>query len=355
MSSALKLYMHRGDHSAKVADVQTRLRLQGIAVHDDGGEFGASTEHAVREFQQRRGVLVDGIVGPHTWEELVEAGWRLGDRPLYLRIPYLRGDDVRLLQARLNALGLDPGREDGIFGRNTDEAVRSFQREYDVPEDGIFGPRSLAALVGLRVDRPGTAVGLREELRRVEGTGTRGALIVVDPGHGGPDRGDGTAPGASEADLCWDLARRLAEKLSGAGAHVRFTRTEAEGPDITERARRANELAAELFISLHLNWHTEPSAAGASTYYFGGSRAGELLAERVQQRLVALNLGDCRAHDRSYPVLRETRMPAVLVEPAFLSNPEDRRRIEDPAFRNAIADAVVRAVESYFEDGRPGE
>jgi peptidoglycan hydrolase-like protein with peptidoglycan-binding domain len=76
-----------------------------------------------------------------------------------------------VLQARLNALGFDAGRADGIFGRHADRAVRAFQREYDVPEDGIFGPRSLAALRGLRVDRPGVTSTLREELRRVERAG----------------------------------------------------------------------------------------------------------------------------------------------------------------------------------------
>lgn len=348
----LKLYIRTGDRSGKVTDVQARLRALGLAVDDETGMFGSSTEKAVRAFQQQRGILVDGVVGPHTWRELVEAGWRLGDRPLYLRNPPLRGDDVQVLQARLNALGIDPGREDGIFGRDTDLAVRAFQREYGVPEDGIFGPRSVAALEGLRIDRPGAAAGLREELRRVESPGTHGARIMVDPGHGGPDVGERTPGGASEAELCWDLAARLAQRLATVGARVRVTRTEAEDPDVTERARRANEFGADLFVSFHLNVHARPSAAGTSTYYFGGSRAGALLAELVQQGLVTLGLRDCRAHARSYPILKETRMPAVLIEPAFISSPEDRQRLDDPGFRSAIADVIAAAIGRYYEVGR---
>jgi N-acetylmuramoyl-L-alanine amidase len=345
---ALRLYIHGGDRSGKVSDVQARLRRLGLEIDDDIGYFGSATERAVRTFQQRRRILVDGVVGPHTWQELVEAGWRLGDRPLYLAIPPMRGDDVSALQGRLNALGFDAGRADGIFGRNTDQGVRAFQREYDIPEDGIFGPRSLAGLIGLRVDRPGTAAGLREELRRVERMGARNALVVVDPGHGGVDPGHTGPGGTREADVCWDLAERIAEQLSRSGAHVRFTRTEAEGPDVAERARRANDLDAELFLSLHLNSHPRPSAEGASTYYFGGSRAGEVLAEGIQGRLVALGLGDCRAHARSYPILKETRMPAVLVEPGFISNPQDERRLEVPEFRSAVAGAVTTGVEHYY-------
>ncbi|MFN2490720.1 MAG: N-acetylmuramoyl-L-alanine amidase [Actinomycetota bacterium] len=349
MDPTLKLYIRQGDRSGMVADVQARLRALGGDINDDPARFGAGTENAVRAFQQQRGILVDGIVGPHTWRELVEAGWRLGDRPLYLRHPPLRGDDVEALQTRLNALGFDAGRADGIFGRDTDRAVRAFQREYDVAEDGIYGPRSLRALAGLRVERAGTASTLREELRRVESAGTTGAVIVIDPGHGGSDPGEVDPRGAHEADLCWDLATRLARQLSAAGAHVRFTRSEAEAPDDSERARRANDLNADLFLSLHLNVHGRASAQGASTYYWGGSKAGELLAESVQQRLVGLGLRDCRAHPRAYPLLKETRMPAVLVEPAFITNPEDRRRLDDPVFRSALVDALAAAVRHYYE------
>ena len=349
MERTLSPLIRRNERSPRVADVQSRLRALGLEITDEPGLFGEGTATALRAFQQRRGILVDGIVGPHTWRELVAAGWRLGDRPLYLRSPALRGDDVEALQTRLNALGFDAGRADGIFGHNTDEAVRAFQREYGVPEDGIFGPRSLAALVGLRVERPGTTSALREELRRVESAGIRGAVVVLDPGHGGSDKGERGPSGAGEAELCWDLARRLAGRLKEEGARVRFTRSETEAPDDSERARRANDLDAELFLSLHLNSHVRSSAHGASTYHWGGSKAGELLAELVQRGLVALGLEDCRAHGRAYPLLKETRMPAVLIEPAFISNPGDQGRIEDPAFRDEIASAIAFAVRSYYE------
>ena len=115
----------------------------------------------IRSVLKEHGALtVDGIVGPHTWNELVEASWRLGDRGLYLSFPPMRGYDVVTLQARLNALGFDAGREDGIFGRDTDRALRGFQREYGVREDGIFGSKTHEALSGLRADRPQTAAAL---------------------------------------------------------------------------------------------------------------------------------------------------------------------------------------------------
>ncbi len=344
--------IRRGDRSKAVADVQARLRELGFAIEDDPSVFGETTTNAVMAFQQSRGILIDGIVGPNTWSELVEAGWRIGDRALYLTHPLMRGDDVLALQAGLNALGFDSGREDGIFGRDTDIAVRAFQHEYAIEEDGIFGVRSHSALLGLRVDRPMTAAGLREELARSQRRGgMRGVVVMVDPGHGGTDSGDRSPLGSLEGDLCWDICAHLAATLGQAGARVRLSRTEAEGPDAAERARRANDSGAEIFLSIHLNSHSEPTAEGASTYYFPRAQSGEMLAESIKNNLVELGLRDCRSHARSYSILKETRMPAVLIEPAFITNPDEAKLLEDPGFRRMIAQAIATGVRRYFEDG----
>lgn len=345
----MKQLIREGERSQQVADVQMRLRSLGIEVDDDTGTFGPSTRQAVRIFQQQREILADGIVGPQTWSELVEASWRLGDRSLYLKHPPLRGDDVVALQGQMNALGFDAGRQDGIFGKNTADAVRAFQKEYGVAEDGIFGAVSYASLTGLRVDRPGTARHLREELSRTEHPGLQSALVVVDPGHGGPDPGE-RLYSLREADICWELAARLAEQLVERGARVRFTRTEAEGPDASDRARRANDIDGDLFVSVHLNANEKGSAEGSSTYYFGGSAAGEALADKIQSELVSLGLKDCRSHARAYTILKETRMPAVLVEPVFITNRTEAQRLEDPHFLTRVAAAIARAIARYFDE-----
>ena len=349
----MKDLIREGDRSNQVTDVQSRLRALGYGIDDEAGSFGPATTAAVRAFQQDRSILVDGIVGPHTWSQIVEASWSLGDRDLYLKHPPMRGDDVTALQSRLNALGFDSGKEDGIFGVATDRAVRAFQREYGVAGDGIFGLVSHSALMGLRVDRPGTSAHLREELRRIERPGIAAAMIVVDPGHGGEDPGALTQAGRTEADACWAVATRLADRLASFGAKVRFTRNEPEAPDTSERAMRANQIDADVFLSIHLNEHAEPTAEGSSTYYFGGSRAGEALADQVQEQLVRLGLRDCRSHARSYPILRETRMPAVLIEPVFISNPDEAKRLEDHEFLSNVADAIAAGVRRFFELSEP--
>jgi N-acetylmuramoyl-L-alanine amidase len=229
--------------------------------------------------------------------------------------------------------------------------VRAFQKEYGVPGDGIFGLMTHAALVGLRVDRPGTAARLREELRQVEGRGLAGAVLVIDPGHGGPDHGEVAPFGAVESEICWKLAQRLADRLVSAGARVRFTRREPDGPTSSERAALANEVDADLFLSLHLNHTSEPTAEGCSTFYFGGSRSGEALADKIQSELVNLGLRDCRSHAQSYTILRETRMPAVLIEPVFITNNDEAKRLQDPEFLVDLADAIVAGVRRFYEEG----
>lgn len=338
--------IRKGERSQEVADVQARLRALGFELGDEPGLFGPSTEQAVRAFQQARQILCDGIVGPQTWNELVEAGWRLGDRTLYLRQPPLRGDDVATLQARLNALGFDAGREDGIFGIDTDRAVRAFQREYGVPEDGIFGPLALRALQGLRVDRPGLAATLREELRFAR-RAIDELFVVLDPGHGGDDTGDIGPNGLREADVCWDVMRRAAESLTALGARVRFTRTEAESPSPSERARRANEVGADVFVSLHTTSHDDSGEERACAYHFRTSRAGRRLAEAVLAELSLLGARDLRIAARSYPQLKETRMPAVLIEPACIKEPDDEKRLDDRAHRAALAGAIVEGLRRY--------
>jgi len=128
----------RGDRGKEVVDIQTRLRALGYFLGREGadGHFGANTERAIREFQQKRLLLMDGVVGENTWTELVEAGYAEGERLLYLRVPFMRGDDVLQLQRRLNELGFDSGPEDGIFGPVTENALTEFQRNVGAAASG---------------------------------------------------------------------------------------------------------------------------------------------------------------------------------------------------------------------------
>jgi N-acetylmuramoyl-L-alanine amidase len=346
----------RGARGEAVLDIQARLVALGY--HIDGtehGEFGLTTERAVREFQQRRQLLVDGAVGHATWDELVEAGYSLGDRLLYLRYPYFRGDDVRALQGALNMLGFDAGREDGIFGERTDRAIRDFQRNVGLPQDGILGGTTVQALGRLRPvgAGPGRAtVREAEALRRLSAS-LQGARIAVDAAFGGDEPGAIGPTGLTEAEASFELASSLVQELYGRGANPFFLRHTGSNPSVAERAAAANEEGAEVLVSLHLNSHADPAAEGSSTYFYGRegwvSQAGQWLAELIQGELIArLGLKDGRTHPKALPLLRETQMPAVQVEPCFITNPREEGLLRERSFRRRVAEGIAEAIEGFF-------
>jgi N-acetylmuramoyl-L-alanine amidase len=348
----------RGHRGQDVRDVQSRLLALGFSiepreVHDH--EFGPSTEGTVRAFQQERGLLVDGLLGPGTWSELVEAGYALGDRVLYHRRPFFRGDDVRALQRRLNHLGFDPGREDGIFGEQTGRAVRDFQTNVGLRPDGIVGASTTMALdrfLSAPTEGPG-----RVAVRETEGLAARGSLrgrsVAIDPGHGPEDPGVQGPTGMREADAAFVLAERLAADLAWRGAIPVLVRERQETPDAAARASRANRAEADVLIGIHINSHEDPAAEGSSSYFFGrlgtSSVAGQALAELVQDELTtATGLRDGRAHPKAFTILRETRMPAVIVEPCFITNPKEERLLSEGRFQRDVARAISVALERYF-------
>jgi N-acetylmuramoyl-L-alanine amidase len=351
---------HRDD---RVRDVQRRLLALGFHIESreiEGGAFGGSTHAAVRTFQQERGLLVDGLVGTDTWHELVEAGYSLGDRVLYLRHPSLRGDDVRAVQRRLNVLGFDPGREDGIFGDQTGRAVREFQRNVGLQPDGIVGPSTTEALDRL-LAAPVSGFG-RAGVRETEGMRDRGAslegrVIALDPGHGSADPGATGPTGLRESDVAFGLALGLGRQLDQRGSRTVLLRREDEDPEASARAARANEADADALVSIHLNSHEDPAAEGSAAYYFGrlgfSSVTGHALAELIQEGITAATgLRDGRTHPKAFSILRETRMPAVQVEPCFITNPKEEQLLSEERFLREVARALAVALERFFA-GRP--
>jgi N-acetylmuramoyl-L-alanine amidase len=346
--------IRQGDAGEPVRDVQHRLIALGYRLDQTEleGWFGPTTLVAVRAFQERRGLPADGRVGTETWGELVEAGWRLGDRTLYLRFPSFRGDDVRDLQRRLNALGFDTGREDGIFGELTASAVREFQRNVAHEVDGVVGLESVRALERLRptLEGPSRAVVREDEsVRRMQGS-LEGSVVAIDPGHG-PTEPGGTAPdGRPEHELTMHLAQALAVELERRRARPLLLRTESEDPPASLRALRANSAGASACVSLHLGGPERDP--GAASFFYGTptthSPAGRRLAELIQTELVELGLLDGGIRPMALPILRETRMPAVQVEPVALRDGADVRRLAEEAFSEQLAHAITDALAGFF-------
>ncbi len=284
-----------GDEGDAVGDLQERLTKLGHPC--SGGIFDAETCAGVVAFQRERGLQADGVVGRQSWAALVEAGYHLGDRPLYRRRPMLRGDDVADLQRRLSQLGFDPGRIDGILGDQTVSALMDFQRNAGLVHDGVCGRRTFAELrrLSLRSDAVDLVSPLREQLT-LSSSGScslAGRRIAVgDPG--------GFTAGV--ASICRSLERAAA------------TAVPLQHPDPSHRAAEANAAAVDCVVDLELL----PDSSACTVSFYRGyryeSRASRRLADLVQAELPAtLGLADAGTSGMALPILRETRMPAISV------------------------------------------
>jgi N-acetylmuramoyl-L-alanine amidase len=350
----------RGATGSAVAEIRARLHRLGLLADGTGSTFDADLDRAVRQFQQERGIAIDGVVGPQTFRRLEEARWKLGDRVLsFLPGHLMVGDDVLALQLRLTELGFSPGRPDGIFGRLTDHAVREFQLNTGLPTDGTAGPETFRALNRLTRSVSGGASTLLREQQAFDvlRTGVSHKVVLLDAG---PDRlhRSHDANGISEADIALDVARRVEGRLAALGTTVLITGPARSGHTSfgeAARAAMANEVGADVVVSLHCDSHDSDLAEGVAAFYFGtlngrtnsvaGQSLAELLLEELQIRTEARN---CGAHPKTWDILRLTRMPTVHLDLGYLTNPDDVRRLSAPDHRDQIARAIAAALIRFF-------
>jgi N-acetylmuramoyl-L-alanine amidase len=290
----------------------------------EAGFFCAETEASLRAFQQARGLRVDGRCDADTWSGLVEASWRLGDRLLFLTAPNMRGDDVAELQSRLGRIGFDCGRVDGILGPETATALRDFQSNCGLLVDGTCGPVTLRAIE--RVSKqtgsgPGVATVRERDRLRTTSSSLRGLRVVI--GHFG---------GMSS------LTRALARDLRLCGASV----ISVDEPDARAQAEAANNFAAHVY----LGFESQTDERGRVSFYAVPefeSAGGRSLAERLAVDLAEVAGVDQTPCGMRLQVLRETRMPAVLVSVGAV------RRLVDAS--KAVTLIVRDALESWA--GKP--
>jgi len=175
--------------------------------------------------------------------------------------------------------------------------------------------------------------------------------VVIDPGHGGNDPGAIGIGGIRETDVVLEVSKKVKKLLSEKGVKVKLTRKNEVDLELPSRVSMANKTDANIFVSIHANASRgkRRDINGLETFYFRGWR-GRLLAQRIQKQILRVSPGspDRGVKQGRYYVIKNTRMPAVLVEIGFLTGRLDARRLEKNTHRNRIAHAIAKGILEYL-------
>ncbi|MHB1346265.1 MAG: N-acetylmuramoyl-L-alanine amidase [Candidatus Humimicrobiaceae bacterium] len=351
--------IRKGSKGAKVLDVQRRIRLLGyeLGPGEIDGIFGPKTETAIKKFQQDRSVSVTGIVDDECWQELVDAGYSIGERMLYLKEPPFRGDDVKILQLWLKTLGFFKNNESGIFDKNTHYALIEFQKNMKLNSDGIFGGDTFVHLNSLKRiinEKKSSNFPFIPDLKKKKGKKFKIILDFGDlPAEANKEKKE---YGKDEVLVCSRIIDKCKNLLEKEKFEIFLTvdKTKKNIPGLYSRIKKANKSKGDLLISLNLNYCSDPKASGSSCYYFKGlksfSVSGKKAAEMIQENLInKLKITDCRVHGTSNAILKDTIMTSVLVEPGFISNTLEAMNLLDDGYQDKISACIFKAVKDYFE------
>ncbi|MDU2063461.1 MAG: N-acetylmuramoyl-L-alanine amidase [Sporomusaceae bacterium] len=185
-----------------------------------------------------------------------------------------------------------------------------------------------------------------------------GKMIVIDPGHGGSDEGVVSPSGCTEKAVTMQLACRLHDRLKQQGAVVLLTHYDDQcvcanassiSDELFARTAIANKHIARAFISIHLNGFYDTSVGGTATLYKSDDEASEKLAACVHQEITRT----CTLLDRGYEpsdlyLLQQSNVPAIQIEPAFLSNLSEEKFLQNPLFQERLIRAICKGLEKFF-------
>lgn len=348
--------LNPGDRSDSIAVIANTLIRLGF-LNNPSDLYDEKLTQGIKAFQQERGLTATGVINDITKRALEEARFKLGDRVLSFNAGALmRGDDVSNLQERLVQLGFNCGKVDGVFGSKTEVAVKEFQKSVGVLVDGKCGPATLIALMRLiKTVSGGAPDALRESAKHaVRSPALANKVIVIDPSWGGQFTGESNN-GVIESEVVFDLAQRLEGRLLALGVNVVLTRSAKNSPLEKERIETANSVNADLVIALKVDSYKNEKANGVATYYYGRddkkihSVVGERFANLIQREICArTDLLNCRTHAKSWDLLRLTVAPTVRIDLGYLSNPQDARRLSDPAFRDQLVESMIVAIQRLY-------
>lgn len=350
--------LKKSNSGKNIVDIQRRLKQLGysLGITDIDGIFGEETERAVKKFQQDRGLDSSGMIDAETWQELVDAGYKIGDRLLYLKYPPFRGDDVKILQYWLKSLGFYHENENGIFGEETKKALIEFQKNMELAPDGIAGRETIQNLSRLKRIIEARKTSNFPFNRRFEYRKKMGIVkVILDFGENIRDFGINNEYYKERIYICRSIVNFCKDYLGKKGVNTVLTMNgESQNSFTGDRIKYANKSGSDLLISINLSVSSDKEANGCSCYYFKGFHSysvdGKKMANYIQDSLVNnMKILDCRTHGTSYSILKETIMTSVLVEPAFITNPEQRKKLEDSSYQFEISKNIGNAIIKFLK------
>jgi len=183
------------------------------------------------------------------------------------------------------------------------------------------------------------------------GTARAFSTVVVDPGHGGQDRGGIPGQRIAEKTMTLDVGLRLQKLLQTAGYNVVMTRTDDTFIPLPDRCSIADRAGDAIFVSIHFDAYRASHADGVTTIYYTGGRS-KSLAWAVHRCLIRRLKPDTDRGVQSHClfVLHHNRWPCILVEGGYLTSPAEGQKILDPAYRQQIAQAIADGIADYAKD-----
>lgn len=194
----------------------------------------------------------------------------------------------------------------------------------------------------------------RSQPQQIYGNNTGRQLVAIDPGHGGPDVG-ATRNGIYEKDITLAMSKQLGRILQQMGYAVVYTRTEDIDLDLEPRVQIAENSRATVFVSVHVNSldANASQVSGLETYYAPGASLGKSLAELVHAQILAsTGTNDRGVRSARFYVIRNTSMPAILVETGYITNPSEASRLVNPSYQQQMAEAIAKGVDRFLKSYR---
>ncbi|MED1672588.1 N-acetylmuramoyl-L-alanine amidase, partial [Pallidibacillus thermolactis] len=269
-----------------------------------------------------------------------------------LSSPYRVGQSspqVKMLKLDLAKLGfIVSSNPNNDYGPQTERVVREFQKHYGLRVNGIADEVTLEKI----------ATELKNKVR----------TVFIDPGHGGSDPG-AVAGGYKEKDINLSVAKKVQSILKQRGYDVIMSRSDDTTVGLYDRPQMANNLSnVDIFVSIHSNANGNSSVNGIESYYYKYKpeypptinenmhnnpqriERSVTLTQLIHNKMLSYtNANNRGTNGASFVVVRETRIPATLLELGYITNASERSKLVTASYQEKLAKAIADGIEEYFQ------